>query len=71
MEAGYRLAADVYFTNILDHVRELLPEPGRGYWCYSPFIEPNKDIVEVAKARGFNAIEIHSPNNSDKPMDSE
>ena len=71
LEAGYRLAADVYFTNILDHVRELLPEPGRGYWCYSPFIEPNKDIVEVAKARGFNAIEIHSPNNSDKPMDSE
>ena len=68
LEAGYRMAADVYFTNILDHIRELLPEPGHGYWCYSPFIEPNRGIVEAARARGFSAIEIHSPNNTDKPM---
>lgn len=71
LEAGYRLAADVYFTNVLDHVRELLPEPGRGYWCYSPFIEPNKGIVAAAQNQGFKAIEIHSPNNTDKPMNEE
>ena len=71
LEAGYRLAADIYFTNILDHVRKLVPEPGRGYWCYSPYIEPNKGIVAVARESGFNAIEIHSTNNSDKPMDAE
>lgn len=71
LEAGYRIAADIYFTNVLDHVRELLPQPGHGYWCYSPFIEPNKGIVAVARERGFNAIEIHSPNNTDKPMSEE
>ena len=71
LEAGYRMAADVYFTNVLDHVRELLPEPGHGYWCYSPFIEPNKGIVAAARNQGFKAIEIHSPNNTDKPMDDE
>jgi hypothetical protein len=71
LEAGYRMAADVYFTNILDHVRELIPEPGHGYWCYSPFIEPNQGIVAVARERGFKAIEIHSPNNTDKPMTQE
>lgn len=71
LEAGYRMAADVYFTNVLDHVRELLPEPGHGYWCYSPFIEPNKGIVAAARNQGFKAIEIHSPNNDDKPMDEE
>ena len=71
LEAGYRIAADIYFTNVLDHVRELLPEPGHGYWCYSPFIEPNRGIVAAALDRGFKAIEIHSPNNTDKPMDAE
>ena len=71
LEAGYRMAADVYFTNVLDHVRELLPEPGHGYWCYSPFIEPNKGIVAAARNQGFKAIEIHSPNNAEKPMDEE
>lgn len=68
LETGYRIAADIYFTNILDHIRNLEPMPGRGYWCYSPFIEPNKSIVAAARERGFNAIEIHSPNNTDKPM---
>jgi len=41
LEAGYRIAADIYFTNILDHIKKLHPIPGRGYWCYSPFITPN------------------------------
>lgn len=71
LEAGYRIAADIYFTNILSHIKKLQPEPGRGYWCYSPFIEPNQGIVNAAKAQGFNAIELHSLNNSEKPMDAE
>lgn len=71
LEAGYRIAADIYFTNVLDHVRELIPEPGHGYWCYSPFIGQNQGIVAAARERGFNAIEIHSPNNTDKPMNEE
>lgn len=71
LEAGYRIAADIYFTNILTHIKKLHPEPGRGYWCYSPFIEPNQGIVNAAKAQGFNAIELHSLNNAEKPMDAE
>ena len=71
LEAGYRIAADIYFTNILTHIKKLQPEPGRGYWCYSPFIEPNQGIVNAAKERGFNAIELHSLNNEDKPMTTE
>lgn len=71
LEAGFRISADIYFTNILDHISKLNPEPGRGYWCYSPFITPNLGIVNAARARGFNAIELHSLNNDDKPMDEE
>jgi len=41
LEAGFRMAADIYFTNILEHIKRLQPTPGHGYWCYSPFIEPN------------------------------
>lgn len=68
LEMGYRAINDVYFTNIIQHVNELQPEENRGYWCFSPFIEPNQRLVEAAKARGFRAIELHSPNNIDKPM---
>ena len=68
LEVGYRIANDVYFCNIVEHVNQLSPEPNRGYWCFSPFIEPNKKLVAAAHARGFNAIELHSPNNIDKPM---
>lgn len=71
LEAGYRVAEDIYFTNVIDHVNQLRPEPGRGYWCYSPYIEPNQGIVAAARNRGFNAIELHSLNNEDKPMNAE
>lgn len=71
LEAGFRIAADVYFTNIIDHISKLNCEPGRGYWCYSPYIEHNIGIVNAARARGFNAIELHSLNNTDKPMNEE
>ena len=71
VEMGYHVGEDIYFYNLADHVRELSPQPGRGYWCYSPFIDMNKKIVELAKSRGFNAIELHSLNNAEKPMDEE
>ena len=71
LEVGYRLANDIYFTNVIQHVNELVPEPDKGYWCFSPLIEPNQRLVEAARARGFNAIELHSPNNLDKPMTQE
>ena len=71
LEMGYRLANDIYFTNIIEHVNALQPEAGRGYWCFSPFIEPNQRLVAAANARGFNAIELHSPSNVDKPMTEE
>ena len=71
LEVGYRMANDIYFTNIIQHVNELQPELNKGYWCFSPFIAPNQQLVEAAKARGFNAIELHSPNNIDKPMTQE
>ena len=71
LEAGYRIAADIYFTNILEHIGRLEPAPGHGYWCYSPYIEPNQGIVAAAQRRGFNAIELHSLNNTDKPMTEE
>ena len=71
LEVGYRLANDIYFTNVIQHVNELVPELDKGYWCFSPLIEPNQRLVEAARARGFNAIELHSPNNLDKPMTQE
>lgn len=71
LEAGYRIAEDIYFTNILDHVQKLYPEPGHGYWCYSPYITPNQGILNAALRQGFNAIELHSLDNTDKPMNAE
>ena len=50
---------------------KLQPEPGKGYWCYSPFIEPKQTIVNVAREQGFNPIELHSIRNEDKPMTEE
>ena len=61
----------MYFTNVLTHIRKLRPEPGKGYWCYSPFIEPNQAILNIAREQGFNPIELHSINNTDKPMNAE
>lgn len=71
LEVGYRVANDIYFCNVIEHVNQLRPEIGKGYWCFSPLIEPNQRLVEAAKARGFKAIELHSPNNVDKPMNAE
>ena len=71
LEVGYRMANDIYFVNVIEHVNQLSPEENKGYWCFSPFIEPNQRLVAAAQARGFRAIELHSPNNVDKPMTDE
>jgi hypothetical protein len=68
LEMGYRIAEDVYFYNIKEHIKQLRPQLNKGYWCFSPFIEPNRSLVQLANAQGFNAIELHSVNNADKPM---
>ena len=71
LEMAYRIAEDIYFYNLADHVKHLEPREGHGYWCYSPYIGPNQGIVALAKQNGFNAIELHSPNNTEKPMTEE
>lgn len=71
LEMGYRMAHDIYFCNVIEHVNQLVPELNRGYWCFSPFIETNQKLVEAAESRGFHAIELHSPNNAEKPMNEE
>ena len=71
LEMAYRTTNDIYFTNIIQHVNELSPEINKGYWCFSPFIKPNQRLVEAAQARGFHAIELHSPNNLEEPMTAE
>lgn len=71
LEVGYRAAQDIYFCNFIEHIKQLEPEAGRAYWCYSPFIESNQRAVVAANAQGFHAIELHSPNNEDKPMTAE
>jgi len=39
---GYRVAKDIYFCNIIEHINQLVPVAGHGYWCFSPLIEPNQ-----------------------------
>ena len=71
LQVSYRQAEDIFFHNLREHIGKLIPEPGRGYWCYSPWIIENKNIVELANSLGFNAIELHSSNNTDHPMTEE
>ena len=71
LEANYRAAEDIYFYNLKEHCMKLLPIPGKGYWCYSPFIQSNQALVRILNDIGFNAIEIHSPNNKDYPLNDE
>lgn len=71
LEANYRAAEDIYFYNLKEHCMKLLPIPGKGYWCYSPFIVSNQNLVRILNELGFSAIEIHSPNNKDYPLTDE
>ena len=71
LEANYRAAEDIYFYNLKEHCMKLAPIPGKGYWCYSPFITSNQALTRILNDGGFNAIEIHSPNNKDYPLTDE
>ena len=33
IDSGFRAAADIYYKNIHDHIKELHPVPGIGYWA--------------------------------------
>jgi len=71
LDAGYRIFDDIYFYNLVEHLKKLKPLPGHGYWCYSPFIEPNQALIPMLREQGFNPIELHSLTNPDKPMNAE
>lgn len=71
IETSFRAASDIYFKNVIDHIKELTPLPDVAYWCYSPSITHNQSIVRAANQQGFNAIEIHSADNEDKPLTDE
>lgn len=71
IETSFRAASDIYFKNVIDHIHELEPLPGVAYWCYSPSITHNQSIVRAGIEQGFNAIEIHSEQNVDWPLDDE
>lgn len=71
IQTSFRASTDIYFRNIIDHIKDLHPVPGIGYWCYSPFISHNKNIVQAALNQGFRAIEIHSTENKDEPLTEE
>lgn len=71
LQVMLRTMADIYFQDLRAQILQLKPIEGRGYWCYSPWIEENKSIVQLANSLGFNAIELHSSNNADKPMTDE
>lgn len=71
IDAGYRIAEDIYFHNLFNYLPTLKPLPNHGYWCYSPTIDGNVKIVAFAKRLGFRAIELHSEKNDKKPMTAE
>lgn len=71
LDAGYRALNDIYFFNLVEHLKRLKPVIGHGYWCYSPFIEPNQALIPMLRDQGFNPIELHSLENANKPMNEE
>lgn len=71
LSAMLRQGKDIYFYNLRDHIKKLLPTPGQGYWCYSPWIKENQEIVQLATNLGFHPIELHSLDNKDEPMTQE
>lgn len=71
LQTAYRMEEEIYFCSLKDHIAELKPVNGKGYWCFSPLIENNQSILMLANSLGFNAIELHSVNNRDHPMTKE
>lgn len=72
IEANYQAAEDIYFYNLKEHCMNLPIIPGKGYWCFSPWIKSNQALVRILNDRpGINAIEIHSDGNNEFPMTAE
>lgn len=68
ISAMLRQGKDIYFYNLREHIKKLVPLPGQGYWCYSQYIEENQEIVQLANNLGFHAIELHSTNCKEHKM---
>lgn len=62
---------DTFFTDIEKVIETLSPEKNTGIWCYTSRIHCAQSIVKQAEKRGFKAIELHSRNNTDYPLNSE
>lgn len=61
-----------YFSDTFSYIQEnFSSEKNTGVWCYSPWIKENQKIVELANNLGFSAIELHSANNKDFPLNEE
>jgi hypothetical protein len=71
LQTAYRMEEEIYFCSLKDHIAELKPIPGKGYWCFSPLIEDNQSTLMLANSLGFKAIELHSLNNRAHPMTEE
>lgn len=71
LENAYHALETVYFTDLAEHIKTLPILSDKGYWCYSEFIRVNQKIVELANNLGFSAIELHSANNKDFPLNEE
>ena len=71
LQTAYRMEEEIYFRSLQEHISNLKPIKGKGYWCYSPLIEDNQSTLSLANSLGFKAIEIHSLNNRDHPMTQE
>lgn len=71
LQTAYRMEEEIYFRSLQEHISNLKPIKGKGYWCYSPLIEDNQSTLSLANSLGFKAIEIHSLNNHDHPMTQE
>ena len=71
IEAGFRIESDIYFKNLFDHIRSLIPSPNHGYWCLSPTIKGNIKGVQLTNSIGFCSIELHSEANEEYPLTDE
>lgn len=62
---------DTFFTDIEKVIKTLSPEKNTGIWCYTSRIHCAQNIVKQAEDRGFKAIELHSRNNANYPLNKE
>ena len=71
LQTAYRMEEEIYFCSLREHISQLRPMEGKGYWLFSPLIRDNQNVLSLVNSLGFNAIELHSTNNREKPMTEE